>query len=216
MNDVRSIASMAQRMLRSYEPAESSAWGQPLPYDERTGDMVYRIDPMTLADVTEVSQIEQRCFSNPWPRAAYRRELRAPDQNAYFVLRRVDTPHQNAHDISLEHPSGERGRFSPRLSLPLRALGWRPESNGKATSELIGFAGMWIVFDEAHITTIGVDPAHRGRGLGELLLVALVDDAIRRGANSMTLEVRVSNEAAQSLYRKYGFSVRGVRRRYYS
>jgi ribosomal-protein-alanine N-acetyltransferase len=75
---------------------------------------------------------------------------------------------------------------------------------------------MWIVFDEAHITTIGVDPPYRGRGFGELLLLALIDEAVRRGANWMTLEVRVSNTIAQDLYRKYGFAIQGVRRRYYS
>jgi ribosomal-protein-alanine N-acetyltransferase len=75
---------------------------------------------------------------------------------------------------------------------------------------------MWLAFDEAHITTIGIDPGHRGRGLGELLLLCMVDIAIGRGAKWLTLEVRVSNVAAQTLYRKYGFSVRGSRKRYYS
>ncbi|MBA3337306.1 MAG: ribosomal protein S18-alanine N-acetyltransferase [Chloroflexia bacterium] len=183
---------------------------------------------MALADVAEVSRIEQRCFTNPWPPAAYRRELRAPEQNAYFVLRRLNAPSGEATYLPDEHASGEhhesqvasqtagRGRLPPRLSHPLRALGWRHETNGQGASELIGFAGMWIVFDEAHITTIGVDPAYRGRGLGELLLVALFADAIRRGAASLTLEVRVSNEAAQNLYLKYGFTIHGTRHRYYS
>jgi ribosomal-protein-alanine N-acetyltransferase len=75
---------------------------------------------------------------------------------------------------------------------------------------------MWTMFDEAHITTIGVEPEQRGKGLGELLLVALADEAIRRGAEWLTLEVRVNNEPAQGLYRKYGFAVQGRRRRYYS
>jgi len=81
---------------------------------------------------------------------------------------------------------------------------------------LIGFAGMWVMYDEAHVTTIGVDPDYRGRGLGELLLVALFDEALRRGAAWLTLEVRVSNEPAQALYRKYGFTIQGTRKRYYS
>jgi ribosomal-protein-alanine N-acetyltransferase len=70
--------------------------------------------------------------------------------------------------------------------------------------------------DEAHITTIGVLPEYRGQGLGELLLVTLFTDAMRRGAEWVTLEVRVSNESAQALYYKYGFTQQGVRRRYYS
>ena len=75
---------------------------------------------------------------------------------------------------------------------------------------------MWLAFDEAHITTIGVDPDHRGRGLGELLLLCMFDEAIERGANWLTLEVRVTNAAAQALYRKYGFTAHGTRKRYYS
>ncbi len=83
-------------------------------------------------------------------------------------------------------------------------------------SAIIGFAGMWLAFDEAHITTIGVDPAQRGRGLGELLLLCMFDEAVKRGANWLTLEVRVTNAAAQALYRKYGFTTHGTRKRYYS
>jgi ribosomal-protein-alanine N-acetyltransferase len=75
---------------------------------------------------------------------------------------------------------------------------------------------MWSAFDEAHITTIAIDEPYRGRGLGEWMLATVFDEAVRRGANWLTLEVRVSNASAQTLYRKWGFSVQGTRRRYYS
>ncbi|TAK22928.1 MAG: ribosomal-protein-alanine N-acetyltransferase [Chloroflexota bacterium] len=81
---------------------------------------------------------------------------------------------------------------------------------------ILGFAGLWLMFDEAHITTIGVRRTVRGLGLGELLLVNLVESARELGANRLTLEVRVSNHVAQSLYRKYTFKEEGVRKRYYS
>ena len=81
---------------------------------------------------------------------------------------------------------------------------------------IVGFAGMWVQTDEAHVTIIGVAPAHRGRGVGEYIFTALIDEAMRRNATWITLEVRVSNQRAQSLYAKYGFSVQGTRRRYYS
>src|SRR5690606_25046663 len=81
---------------------------------------------------------------------------------------------------------------------------------------IIGFAGMWHVLDEAHVTTIGVRPDYQGRGLGELLFLALVDETRRRAATWLTLEVRVSNYGAQALYRKYDFSIQGTRPRYYS
>src|SRR5690606_20918578 len=85
-----------------------------------------------------------------------------------------------------------------------------------STDQIVGFAGMWVLYDEAHVTTIGVSPQHRGRGLGELLLIDLFEKAIQRNAEWVTLEVRVSNAPAQALYHKYGFTRQGIRRRYYS
>lgn len=177
---------------------------------------VYRIEPMRLDDVIEVGRVERKCFANPWPASAYRRELQSPEQNYYIVLRTAD-----GRDVGQE--SGANGHASdrplPRRTLiPIalsRKLGFAAEVEANANS-IVGFAGMWISFDEAHITTIGVDPDHRGQGLGELLLVAMFDEAFRRHLNWLTLEVRVSNESAQMLYRKYGFSEQGRRKRYYS
>ena len=108
-----------------------------------------------------------------------------------------------------------RGPVPPRSLLPI-GRGRHPEGNGRELTAVIGFAGMWLAFDEAHITTIGVEPAQRGRGLGELLLLCMFDEAVGRNANWLTLEVRVTNTAAQALYRKYGFTAHGTRKRYYS
>lgn len=165
---------------------------------------VYRIETMTAVDVPGVSRVEARCFTNPWPPSAYRRELRLPDQNHYVVLRSV----QAADDGAAPDGNGQRAR-SRLLPLPFTR-------RNNTASRIVGFAGMWTVYDEAHITTIGVDPDLRGHGLGEWLLVHLIDEAIKRRATWLTLEVRVSNEPAQALYRKYGFAVHGTRKRYYS
>lgn len=81
---------------------------------------------------------------------------------------------------------------------------------------MAGYAGLWLMVDEGHVTTIGVDPAHRGQGAGELLFLGLADIAREMNAHRITLEVRVSNLSAQALYRKYGLEITGVRRRYYS
>jgi ribosomal-protein-alanine N-acetyltransferase len=70
--------------------------------------------------------------------------------------------------------------------------------------------------DEAHITTFGVHPDHRRRGIGRRLLLELAEVAIELGSARMTLEVRVSNEPAQRLYRSFGFNVSGRRVAYYS
>ena len=83
-------------------------------------------------------------------------------------------------------------------------------------SRVVGYAGMWIIMDEAHITTLGVACTHRRRRIAEQLLINLLDEALRRGARRATLEVRQSNEAAQALYRKYGFAPAALRRGYYT
>ena len=176
---------------------------------------------MTQDDVPDVSRVERRCFSNPWPTSAYRRELQNPAQNHYVVLRAVDDrlPVDQAHaeDVHAQPPAaGENARELPRRSLLPIGLGKRHETNGSARSPIIGFAGMWMAYDEAHVTTIGVDPSYQGQGLGELLLLCMIDEAVARGAGWLTLEVRVSNAPAQTLYHKYGFTVQGTRKRYYS
>ena len=74
-------------------------------------------------------------------------------------------------------------------------------------SRVIGFAGMWMAHDEAHIATLAVEPAYRGRGVARRLLIALLREAVRRGAAAVTLEVRESNQAAQGLYESLGFEV---------
>ena len=82
--------------------------------------------------------------------------------------------------------------------------------------QVVGFAGMWVIFDEAHVTTIAVDRNRRGQRIGERLLLVLIDRALARGARWMTLEVRPSNATALSLYRKFGFRDVALRKRYYS
>jgi ribosomal-protein-alanine N-acetyltransferase len=81
--------------------------------------------------------------------------------------------------------------------------------------EIIGFAGAWIVLDEAHVTNIAVRADHRGKGIGRRLTRGLMQYAANLGVQYMTLEVRKSNAIAQSLYRSVGFEYVGVRKRYY-
>ncbi len=165
--------------------------------------MSYYLAPMRQEDIPEVSRVERLCFSNPWPQSAYRRELRNISNNYYVVLwHRPDNPNESI-------------RHEPRSGLSgLLPFGRRTDHS--STDQIVGFGGMWILYDEAHVTTIGVSPDFRGKGLGELILVDLFERAWERNAEWLTLEVRVSNESAQALYYKYGFSRQGLRRRYYS
>ena len=86
----------------------------------------------------------------------------------------------------------------------------------RSGNSIVGFAGIWLLVDEAHITTFATRSAWRRQGIGERLLAALLDLALARGAKEATLEVRPSNIPAKRLYEKFGFKVVGVRPRYYS
>jgi ribosomal-protein-alanine N-acetyltransferase len=86
----------------------------------------------------------------------------------------------------------------------------------RAAGQVVGYGGVWLMVDEAHITTFAVHPGWRRRGIGDRLLLALLDVAVRRGAREATLEVRLSNLPARRLYEKFGFRPGGLRPRYYT
>lgn len=146
--------------------------------------------PMEQADISQVAEIDRLSFPVPWGSTSYEYEL---------------TENQAAHFIVAVDPSGEPWR--PKWLSWL--MGRRPART------VIGYAGFWLVVDEAHIGAIAIHPDRRGQGWGGRLLVALLQRAVERGAASATLEVRASNHAAQWLYRKYGFEDVGRRKEYY-
>lgn len=86
----------------------------------------------------------------------------------------------------------------------------------KASGRVVGYGGVMYVRPDAHITTIAVDPARHRGAIGTRLLLALCRDAVAEGATALTLEVRVSNEPAQALYRRFGFIPAGARKAYYA
>lgn len=171
----------------------------------------YVVDRMTMADVPRVVEIERLAYPSTWPPSAYRKELQDNRWAHYIVLRDTHIAQENM--IGPVQNSEKPRRF---LSLPFLS--------GRATSMLstpglasiVGFAGLWLMVDEAHVTTIAMHPNFRRRGLGEYMLASLISIAYEIGARWVTLEVRVTNHSAQSLYRKYGFREAGLRHRYYS
>lgn len=153
---------------------------------------------MAPADLEEVLAIERASFRLPWSKRAFLSELALP-YTVYRVVRLVPCEAERAL----------------RASAPVRWWWQSPPVRQPNRGPVVGYAGMQVLLDEGHIMTIAVHPAHRQQGLGELLLVTLFDEAAARGVLRLTLEVRPSNQAAQSLYRKYGFTVEGRRLRYY-
>jgi ribosomal-protein-alanine N-acetyltransferase len=158
---------------------------------------------MTLDDIPEVMAIEKTAFPIPWPEKAYRHEL-LDNPNAYFIVVRLtqlaDSIASAGADVAARSQTFLQRLLtrSPRPVLPV-----------------IGFAGLWMIVDEGHVSTIASHVAWRGWGVGELLLVSLLREAQRRNALTATLEVRVTNYVAQNLYAKYGFVEVGRRKRYY-
>jgi ribosomal-protein-alanine N-acetyltransferase len=177
------------------------------------------VEPMRLEHIPSVSAIEKLSFPQPWPQNAYRREITENRMAHYIVARRLGEPAGADEKTSpaATQPGAASGDLIGRISRLLRPPD--PQRSAQLEQELrsiVGYAGIWVMTDEAHITTIASHPDVRGHGVGEFLLVALTHRAMEIGARWMTLEVRASNSVAQNLYRKYTFKEMGVRRRYYS
>ena len=177
------------------------------------------VEPMRVEHIPAISAIERLSFPQPWPQNAYRREILENRMAHYIVARQIDGPRAAPrHDPPpASAPSPASSDLIARLSRFLRPA--EPEPSPQLVEVLrsiVGYAGIWVMTDEAHVTTIASHPDVRGQGVGELLLLALIHRALEVGARWMTLEVRASNAIAQALYRKYTFKEMGVRRRYYS
>ncbi len=83
------------------------------------------------------------------------------------------------------------------------------------SGEVVGYAGLWWIVDEGHITNVAVKPGFRHRHIGDGIIKVLLEHTVAEGIKHHTLEVKNSNEAAIRLYKKHGFEVEGVRRKYY-
>jgi ribosomal-protein-alanine N-acetyltransferase len=173
---------------------------------------------MRVEHIPAVAAIEKLSFTQPWPRQAYRKEIVQNRMAYYYVAKRLDALGLTSAELGLEAAGGEQptglvGRFT-RLFKPTQ----EPVQPGseQELSQIVGYAGLWLMVDEAHVTTIAVHPRYRGEGVGELLLVQMIDTALSIDAHWLTLEVRKSNLVAQKLYHKYTFREMGMRRRYYS
>ena len=90
-----------------------------------------------------------------------------------------------------------------------------PGSEDDSVPQVLAYGGFWLMVEQAHIATVASHPDWRGCGLGQFLMLGLLERAMARGAVTSTLEVRVGNLAARTLYEKLGYELRGTRRRYY-
>ena len=174
-----------------------------------------RLRPLVEADIPQIMDIERESFPTMWPPTAFRRELQQ-NRLAHYIVVVEDNPHAPRREEPLEKP-GAIGRFLGEIKQILGSDDDAPLPPPSQRPELVvGFIGIWMMADEAHIVTVATRETHRRHGIGEALLISAIETAQDRGQPLVTLEVRVSNDPAIALYEKYGFSEMGRRVRYYS
>lgn len=181
----------------------------------RDSSLYYSIRPMRKEDICQVTEIDHEAFPTMWPPANYERELRTP--LAHYIVAYEGSKTTKKTRVTVTKEKGPASLVSRVQQL----LPYKPTLNTEelppADKQYIaGFAGLWMMADEAHLTNIAVRRSHRQRGIGELLLISMIDLALELNAHILTLEVRASNISAQSLYYKYGLSVVNVRQGYYT
>ena len=169
---------------------------------------------MRREDTAQVTEIDREAFPTMWPPPNYQRELE--NRLAHYLV-----ACDESKTVTETEPKAERETGWSRLAFKVRNLFNHDRFFGNeipppGKEYVVGFTGMWVVVDEGHITNIAVRKLYQRQGIGELLLISLIDLATELNARFLALEVRASNVAAQSLYGKYGFSQVGVRRGYYT
>lgn len=151
---------------------------------------------MQTADVAHVVAIDRQSFADAWSVHSYMHEVNE-SRVSHMLVVTMPTP-TNA---------------LPLPTLLDRLLGRVPHTS--PASQVVAYGGLWHIAEEAHISTIATHPHWRGRKLGELALLAMLQKSILRGAEYVVLEVRVSNTIARNLYIKHGFEVADRRKGYY-
>jgi ribosomal-protein-alanine N-acetyltransferase len=166
---------------------------------------------MRRQDISQVTEIDHDAFPTEWPPTNFPRELE--NKLAYYI---VVYENQNSNPQSKQKSAD--GQIQPGFLDRVRAIFSRtptPKDDEPEEVPILGYAGMWIMADEAHVTSIASHKEHRRQGIGEVLLISLIELAMVKQARIVTLEARVSNRIAQNLYYKFGFDKLGVRKAYY-
>ena len=182
---------------------------------DRTADSAYiagLVNPFRARYATDddgpsIDQIVREAFGQSAPKSSAAREMKR--KNMTYIVATRDADAGDAND-GLEDGNGWQRRLKSIISVSVASLEPQRPSN-----DVVGLVGVWTPVDQAHIVVIATRPNQRGKGIGELLLLATLSEALKIDAENATLEVRKSNEVARALYRKYGFSEVGIRRRYY-
>ncbi len=182
---------------------------------------IHAVRTAELSDVEEMEEVERLAFPTLFPPTRFRREL--GKANTLYLVAARDWTHEErelggAWTEGGDERPGIVGTLVSLIKLPFRALFATVGGRRRPLppQHVAGLVGLWFVMDEAHVVIIGNRPGDRRKGIGELLLISAIEASIAQGSRVVTLEVRSSNQAARSLYHKYGFREVGVRKRYYA
>ena len=184
--------------------------------------MPWLLRPMHEGDATQAVQVDRDAFPENKYAPPFKRDLRERKYAHYLVAVAHDAPYNDyarANNLPLgggNAAGNGRGRGGRITSAVKRILGVDSGAISETEELIAGYLGLWAVIDEGHITSVGVRNSHQGQGIGELLIIGAIEVSKLLNCRVVTLEVRVSNEVAQSLYTKYGFKTVGRRKRYYS
>jgi len=162
-------------------------------------------------DIEQVIAIEREAFSPLWITTPFKRELN--NQYACYLVA-CDSPELEEELVGSE-PEATMSLWSRVISGAQRLVPSH-QGDGAPLAPIAGYVSVWYQGEEAHITEIAVREERRGNGIGELLLIGSLREAVKYGSTVMTLEARVSNFIAQRLYEKYWFKDVGTRKAYYS
>ncbi|MFC2050298.1 ribosomal protein S18-alanine N-acetyltransferase [Chloroflexota bacterium] len=173
--------------------------------------MSYIIRRMQDRDIPQALEIDREAFPTQWPHptyASFKQELR--NRLACYIV--LTKPNES----EMIEQSSDNRKFWQKLLHLFDHDRFFGEEIPTEKEYIVGIAGFWVMVDEAHITTLAVRDSYRRRGVGERLLIEIIEMAVQFNVNVVTLEVRVSNKQAHELYEKYGFQKVGLRRAYYT
>jgi ribosomal-protein-alanine N-acetyltransferase len=179
---------------------------------------------MSLDDIHQVMEVEKESFPTMWPQTAFKHELQQNRMARYLVVVEDNDPPgpepEPSPQLQVLETSSEPGGLGRLLGELRHRLGGTEGRNHPPPEErpefIIGFVGVWLLPDDAHIVTVAVRESYRRRGIGELLVITAIELAQENQHPRVSLECRVSNSPALALYEKYGFQQVGLRPRYYS
>jgi ribosomal-protein-alanine N-acetyltransferase len=174
--------------------------------------MRYIVRGMQDKDIPQALEIDREAFPTQWPRpsyTSYKQELR--NRLACYIV--IAKPIEN--EITTQSPEN-KGFLHKLMHLFDQERFFGEDTASMPKEYIVGIAGFWIMVDEAHITTLATRNTCRRQGIGERLLIQIIEMAAQLHADVVTLEARLSNKQAQTLYEKYGFQKVGVRRAYYT